>query len=180
MTRFEIPTLTTRRLVLRALRVEDLDAFAAMNGNPEVVRYLGNGQPITREQTWDLMARMLGQWPLRGYGFFAVVEAASGRFIGRAGILHTLAWPEPELAYGLDQPFWGKGYATESAVAIRNWAFANHGFTRLASFIRPDNVASAAVLRRMGAVRTGAVTLLRDNAERWEHRADGTAAAARA
>lgn len=180
MTRIEIPTLTTPRLVLRALRAEDLDAFAAMNANPEVVRYLGTGQTITRPQTWDLMARMLGQWALRGYGFFAVVETASGQFIGRSGILHTLIWPEPELAYGLDQPFWGRGYATESAAAIRDWAFATFGFTRLASFIRPDNAASAAVLRRMGAVRTGLITLHGGDAERWEHGADGTAAPTRA
>jgi RimJ/RimL family protein N-acetyltransferase len=178
MTRIEIPTLTTPRLILRALRPEDLDPFAAMNANPEVVRYLGTGQALTPAQTWDLMARMLGQWPLRGYGFFAVVEAATGRFIGRSGILHTLAWPEPELAYGLDQPYWGKGYATESTIAIRDWAFATLGFSRIASYIRPDNTASAALLRRMGAVRTGMIMLLGHEAERWEHHADGTAARA--
>ena len=180
MTRIEIPTLTTPRLILRALRAEDLDPFAAMNANPEVVRYLGTGQPISPAQTWDQMAHMLGQWPLRGYGFFAVVEAASGRFIGRSGILHTLAWPEPELAYGLDQPWWGKGYATESAIAIRDWAFTTLGFTHLASFIRPDNRASAAVLRRLGATRTGMITLLGGEAERWEHTADGTTPSVRA
>ena len=171
MTRIEVPTLTTPRLTLRALHAGDLDPFAAMNANPEVVRYLGTGQPITREQTWDQMARMLGQWALRGYGVFAVVETASGRFIGRTGILHSLAWPEPELAYGLDQPWWGRGYASESAIAVRDWAFASVGFERLASFIRPDNRASAAVLRRVGAVPTGMITLLGGEAERWEHRA---------
>jgi RimJ/RimL family protein N-acetyltransferase len=178
MTRIEIPTLTTPRLILRALRADDLDAFAAMNANPEVTRYLGSGQTLTRAQTWDLMARMLGQWALRGYGFFAVVEAASGRFIGRSGVLHPLSWTEPELAYGLDQPYWGKGYATESTITLRDWAFATLGVTRIASYIRPDNAASAAVLRRMGAVRTGMITLLGGDAERWEHQADGTVASA--
>jgi RimJ/RimL family protein N-acetyltransferase len=180
MTRIEIPTLTTPRLILRALRADDLDAFATMNANPEVMRYLGTGQTRTRAETWDLMARMLGQWGLRGYGVFAVVEAASGRFIGRSGILYPLSWPEPELAYGLDQPWWGKGYATESAIAIRDWGFATFGFRRLASFIRPDNAGSAAVLRRMGAMRSGMITLLGDEAERWEHTADGAGAPARA
>ena len=180
MTRIEVPTLTTPRLILRALRADDLDAFAAMNANPEVMRYLGTGQTRTRAETWDMMARMLGQWALLGYGVFAVVEAASDRFIGRSGILHPLTWPEPELAYGLDQPYWAKGYATESAIAIRDWAFATLGFSRLASFIRPDNAASAALLRRMGAVRTGVITLLGGEAERWEHAPDGTGAAARA
>ena len=178
MTRIEIPTLTTPRLILRALRAEDLDAFAAMSANPEVMRYLGTGQTRTRAETWDLMARMLGQWALRGYGVFAIVEAATGRFIGRSGILHPITWTEPELAYGLDQPYWGKGYATESTIALRHWAFATLGVARIASYIRPDNAASAALLRRMGAVRTGMIMLLGQEAERWEHQADGTAARA--
>lgn len=173
MTRIEIPTLTTARLVLRGLHAGDLDAFAAMNANPEVMRYVGTGQTRTREETWDAMARMLGQWALRGYGVFAVVEAATGRFVGRCGILHPLTWPEPELIYGLDRPYWGKGYATDSTAAIRDWAFATLGFASLASFIRPDNAASAALLRRMGAVRTGTIVLLGQEAERWEHHADG-------
>ena len=173
----EIPTLRTRRLVLRGMRADDLEPFAAMNANPEVMRYLGSGRPQTAEETWDLMARMLGQWGLRGYGFFAVEDAASGRFIGRSGILHTLAWPEPELAYGLDRPFWGQGLATESAVAIRDWAFSEVGLPLLASFVRPDNAGSIGVLRKLGAVRTGTLTLLGGDAERWEHRPDGAAGA---
>src|ERR1700722_14615709 len=117
MTTIEIPTLRTERLVLRALRADDLEPFAAMHANPEVVRHLGSGRTRSREETWDAMARSLGQWALRGYGMFAVEDAATGRFVGRTGILHSLEWPEAELAYGLDQPYWGRGLATESAMA---------------------------------------------------------------
>ena len=170
MTLIEIPTLRTRRLVLRGMRADDLQPFAAMNANPEVMRYLGSGKPLTAAETWGLMARMLGQWGLRGYGFFALEDAATGRFVGRSGILHTLDWPEPELAYGVDQPFWGQGLATESAVAIRDWGFSACGLKLLASFVRPDNAASIGVLRKLGAVRTGTLTLLGADAERWEHR----------
>ena len=173
MTLIKIPTLRTRRLVLRALRADDLEPFAAMNADPEVMRYLGSGRARTRGETWDMMARMLGQWGLRGYGMFAVEDAASGRFAGRSGILHTLEWPEPELAYGLDRPFWGQGLATESAVAIRDWAFSTLGLKLLASFVRPDNAGSIGVLRKLGAVRTGTFTLLGGDAERWEHLPDG-------
>ena len=62
MTRFEIPTLTTDRLLLRAFRADDLDAFAAMRANPEVVRYLGTGRPSTPVDVWRMMAEFLGQW----------------------------------------------------------------------------------------------------------------------
>ena len=173
----EIPTLRTRRLVLRGMRADDLEPFAAMNANPEVMRYLGSGRPQTAEETWDLMARMLGQWGLRGYGMFALEDAATGQFVGRSGILHSLDWPEAELAYGVDRPFWGQGLATESAVAIRDWAFSEVGLPLLASFVRPDNAGSIGVLRKLGAVRTGTLTLLGGDAERWEHRPDGAAGA---
>lgn len=154
---FEIPTLRTERLVLRAFRAADLDALAAMQANAEVRRFLGTGNLLTRDETWTLMERVLGQWLLRGYGIFAV--EAEGCCAGWAGVLHPVEWPEPELAYSLDQPFWGRGLATEAARAARDWAFATHGFTRLASFIRPDNARSIRVAQKLGAVREGMVEL---------------------
>ena len=62
MTAFSIPTVVTARLRLRAFRAGDLDAFAAMRANPEVVRYLGTGRPATRIDVWRMMAGFLGQF----------------------------------------------------------------------------------------------------------------------
>ena len=93
-----------------------------------------------------------------------------GRFAGWAGILHPLEWPEPELAYSLDQPFWGRGPRHRGGAAARDWAFAAHRFTRLASFIRPDNARSIRVAKRLGAVRDGTVELRGFQAEWWVHR----------
>ena len=168
---FEIPTLHTERLALRAFRASDLDAFAAMQANAEVRRFLGSGNLLSRAETWGLMERVLGQWRLRGYGMFAI--EADGRCAGWAGILHPLEWPEPELGYALDQPFWGRGLATEAARAARDWAFATHGFARLASFIRPDNARSIRVAEKLGAVREGSVELRGSPADWWVHRPPG-------
>jgi RimJ/RimL family protein N-acetyltransferase len=168
-----IPDLATARLRLRAFRADDLDAFAAMQSNPEVVRHLGAGVTRSREETWRAMEGFLGQWVLRGYGMFAMQDAA-GRFVGRAGVLHPLDWPEPELAYALDRPFWGIGLATEAATAIRDWAFTTFPFPRLASFIRPDNAASIRVVTKLGAVHEGTVTLHGGPAEHWVHYRPGS------
>lgn len=166
-----IPTLLTPRLTLRALRAGDLDAFAAMQTNPEVMKTLGTGVVRSRAETWDAMARMLGQWSLRGYGVFAVEETATGRFIGRAGILHPYEWEGPELAYGLDQPYWGRGYATEAATILHRWAFLQKQLTDLVSYIMPSNIASRRVLEKLGAQCTGLVTLMGTvEAQRWRHR----------
>jgi len=166
-TTFEIPTLHTDRLMLRAFRATDLEAVAAMQANPEVRRFLG-GNLLSRAESWSLMERVLGQWALRGYGMFAV--EVEGRCAGWAGVLHPLEWPEPELAYSLDQPFWGRGIATEAVRAARAWAFARLDVTRLASFIMPENARSARVAQKLGAVRDGTTTIRGFAVDWWVHR----------
>jgi RimJ/RimL family protein N-acetyltransferase len=173
MDRFDIPTLATERLILRPLGPADLDAFAAMQADPAVMRHLGTGETRGRAESWDQMARMLGQWPLRGYGMFAVEEKASGRFAGRAGLLHPFIWPGPELAYGLAAPFWGKGYATECGRALLGWAWNTLGLDRLISFVRPANAGSVGVLRKLGATLVEERELLGGPAQIWEHRPPG-------
>ena len=170
MTRIDIPTLRTDRLVLRSFRADDLDAYAAMQANPEVMRYLGTGQPRSRSESWDAMARVIGQWGLRGYGQFALEDVASGRLVGRAGILHPLDWEGPELAYGLDQPFWGQGFATEACTALHRWAFSVLGLPSLVSYILPANTRSRRVLVKLGATRGPDALLFGTiTAECWHH-----------
>jgi RimJ/RimL family protein N-acetyltransferase len=168
VTTFEIPTLRTDRLVLRAFRPGDLDAFAAMEADPDVRRYRGNNLR-TREDVWSAMQSALGQWGLRGYGLFALERIVDGLFAGFAGILHPVEWPEPELAYSLAKEAWGQGLATEAAAAARKWAFELHGFPRLASFIISGNIRSIHVAERLGAIRDGTVAIRGLEAERWVH-----------
>ena len=82
-------------------------------------------------------------------------------------------WPEPELAYSLDQPFWGRGLAGEAARTARDWAFVQLGFSRLASFIMPNNARSIRVAEKLGAVREGMIGLRELQAELWVHRSPG-------
>ncbi len=168
-TTFEIPTLRTERLILRAFRAADIDAWAAMESDPEVRRYRGNN-PRDRAQAWAVMESSLGQWALRGYGLFAVERVADACFVGFTGVLHPVDWPEPELSYSLARAAWGNGFATEAAAAAREWAFGGPGFTRLASFILPENSRSLRVAQKLGATRDGTVTLLGFEAEWWVHR----------
>jgi RimJ/RimL family protein N-acetyltransferase len=169
MTAFEIPTLTTDRLRLRAFRAGDLDAYAAMRANPDVVRYLGTGRTSTPVEVWRMMATFLGQWVLRGYGVWACEKIDDGAFIGSVGIFHPLDWPEPEIIYSLDRPFWRQGFATEAAGAARSWLFEHFPLARAASFIRPDNFASKRVAGRLGAVYEGTSQSCASTFECWVH-----------
>ena len=167
-TRFEVPTLTTARLLLRAFRDSDADAFAAMNADADFRRFLGDGRVLSADESWGQMAWTLGQWALRGYGMFAVESA--GGLVGRVGVLHPAGWPEPELAWGIAPALWGRGFAVEAAAAARDWAFAARGVPHLASFILPANAPSVRVAEKLGAERAGDVTLLGMTVQRWVHR----------
>jgi RimJ/RimL family protein N-acetyltransferase len=80
MTVFEIPTVTTDRLRLRAFQADDLDAYSTMQVNPEVMRYLVTGHTSTRAEVWRTMATSLGAWALRGYGMWACEKIDNGAF----------------------------------------------------------------------------------------------------
>lgn len=86
-------------------------------------------------------------------------------------MLHPADWPEPELAWGLASAFWGRGLATKAVQAVRDWAFGQFGFARLASFILPENIRSRRVAEKLGAAREGTVTLRGFTADVWVHRA---------
>jgi RimJ/RimL family protein N-acetyltransferase len=166
-----IPTLETERLILRAFRQTDLDALAAMQSDPEVMRFLGaTGAPRDRYDSWVGMAALMGQWALKGFGIWAWEERATGRFVGRGGLLEFEGWPEPELAYALDRPFWGQGFAREAGRAALDWGFATLGRDRFASFIKPANTASKRTAAGLGATFEGMTELLGTPCELWVHR----------
>jgi RimJ/RimL family protein N-acetyltransferase len=169
MATIDIPTLATDRLRLRAFQAGDLDAYAAMQANPDVMRYLVTGRTSTRVEVWRTMATSLGAWALRDYGMWACEKVDDRAFVGSVGIFHPLDWPEPEIAYALDRPFWGQGFATEAARATRDWLFARFPLPRAASFIRPDNHASKRVVRRLGAVCEHSFELRGSTFEYWVH-----------
>jgi RimJ/RimL family protein N-acetyltransferase len=178
MATFEIPTVVTDRLRLRAFRASDLDAYASMQANPEVMRYLIMGRTSTRVEVWRMMLTSVGSWALRGYGMWACEKIDGDVFIGNVGIFHPLDWPEPEIAYSLDQPFWHQGFATEAVRAARDWLFAYFPLSRAASFIRPDNHPSKRVVQRLDAVRESRFELRGSTYEYWVHHRPGQTRAA--
>jgi RimJ/RimL family protein N-acetyltransferase len=146
-------TLGSRRLVLRMFCESDLDAYAAMCGDPEVMRYLGDGHPLTREEAWRNMALVLGHWELRGFGLWAVVERATGLLAGRVGCWQPEGWPGLEIGWALRREFWGRGYATEAAHTVLADTFTRLRHPRLISLIHPSNGSSIAVALRLGMWR---------------------------
>src|SRR5438270_11120929 len=92
--------LETERLRLRPFRESDWDAYAAMCADAEVMRHLGTGATLSRDETWRAIASMLGHWTLRGYGMWAIESRETGELVGRTGFLDPPGWPGFELRWG--------------------------------------------------------------------------------
>lgn len=143
-------TLETDRLYLRQFRESDLDTYAEMCADPEVMRYIGSGQPLSRSEAWRSMAAMLGHWQLRGFGMWAVEEKTSGELIGRIGCFQPEGWLDFEVGWTLRRADWGKGFAVEAAQASVQYAFEQLGRSHLISLIAPENWRSIRVAERLG------------------------------
>ncbi|HEX7167659.1 MAG TPA: GNAT family N-acetyltransferase [Acidimicrobiales bacterium] len=148
----DLPTLETDRLLMRPFVDADLDAYAEIMGDPEVVRYLGQA-PNTRDDAWRSMAQFLGHAILRGYTNNAVIEKATGRLLGRCGLWNPEGWPGLEVGWTFGRFAWGNGFATEAGAAWRDYAFDELGASELISVIHVENDASIAVAERIGHTR---------------------------
>ena len=142
--------LTTPRLILRTFRTDDLPAYAALNAQPEVYRWLG-GSPLTREDS-DGIAEWANECvEEQGYGLVAVERAADGAFLGMCGLHHQESFPDDvEIAWRLAHEHWGHGYATEAARAWLAYGFDVADLPTVISTTDHDNERSQAVMRRLG------------------------------
>jgi RimJ/RimL family protein N-acetyltransferase len=145
-----VPVLHTERLVLRGFTRDDFEPFSTIVADPEVVRYLDNGAPISREDCWRGMALFIGHWHLRGYGWWAVEERDTGDFLGRIGLYNPEGWPGIEVGWLLRRDTWGAGLATEGATAAIDFAFDVVGASHVISLIDPRNARSIRVAEKLG------------------------------
>ena len=152
--------IETERLLLRQFLESDLDEYARMCAEPEVMRYIGDGRTLARDEAWRSMASALGHWVLRGYGLYACEEKVTGRFVGRVGLINPEGWPGMEAGWMIGRDSWNRGYATEAATAVVTMAYGALATTRLISLIRPENAASIRVAEKLGAVVEKTITLM--------------------
>lgn len=162
-------SLRTDRLRLRPFRRGDLDAYAAMCADPEVMRFIGAGGPVGRDVAWRQMALFLGEWQLNGHGMWALERLADGRLVGRVGFIDPVGWPGCELGWLLAREAWGHGYAIEAARAALACGREAFGIDEPISLIRPDNQRSIALAGRLGAVFERDLEFLGGPVQVWRH-----------
>jgi len=142
--------IETPRLRLRPIRESDLDDLARLNADLGVMRYVGAGRPMTRQQSWRQIALVMGHQQMRGYSILAIEERASGAFLGRSGPWFPLGWPMLEVGWLVDPRRQGEGIATEAGRASLEWCFRQPGVEQVCSLIHPENAPSARVAAKLG------------------------------
>ena len=147
------PQLETERLVLRLPRVEDFDAYADMHADEEAARHRYGA--LKRAASWRRFLQMPGAWAMQGFAMFSVVEKSSGQWIGQVGPWKPEGWPGNEVGWAFHPSVWGRGYATEAAVAAIDWAFAHLDWSEMIHCIAPENRASQALAQRLGSRKRG-------------------------
>jgi RimJ/RimL family protein N-acetyltransferase len=153
-----IATLRTGRLVLRAWRDGDLEPFARLNADPQVMEHFP--APLTREESDASVERIRAHFGEHGFGLWALEVPGVVEFGGFIGLsvprFAAHFTPCVEIGWRLALDLWGRGYATEGAGVALEFGFESLQLEQIVSFTVPANVRSRAVMERLGMRRTPA------------------------
>ena len=142
-------------LLLRPWREGDLQAFAALNADPEVMRHFPNC--MSREESDSLAARIHEHFAEHGFGHWIAERRSDGAFLGVVGVQHVnfeaSFTPAVEIGWRLNHAFWRQGYALEAARAVLQYAFAHLQLDEVVAFTAAINLPSQRVMQKIGMTR---------------------------
>ncbi|HYW52841.1 MAG TPA: GNAT family N-acetyltransferase [Dongiaceae bacterium] len=153
--------LETPRLVLRDKRADDFDFVASLYADPDVMRWIGDGRTLARDETEARFFRVLAIESEPGHerwdAFKIVVRKTDGVSLGQAGLLRCAidGAPEVEIGWWLAPFAWGRGFASEAALALRDFAFGELRLSHLSIVLHAENERSVAVAGRIGGLHAG-------------------------
>lgn len=147
--------IETKRLILRPFTSEDSTHIFNLDSNPIVHRYLGNKPIKTMEEAEAVIELILAQYQKFGIGRWAMIEKSTGNFIGWNGLKFVTELINGrsnyfDLGYRLIPEYWGKGFATEGALASLHYAKEELKLNELYAAAHVDNVASNRIIQKLG------------------------------
>ncbi len=147
--------LETQRLILRKIEISDTEDMYEMDSDPDVHLYLGNNTAKSIDDTKAVVNTILKKYKEDGIGRYAVVEKASGKFVGWCGL--NLVKTEMnghvnfyDFGYRLKKEAWGKGYATEASLAWIKYGLDEKKLKVIYAYAHVDNTASRKILEKLG------------------------------
>jgi ribosomal-protein-alanine N-acetyltransferase len=143
--------IETERLRLRGFQPGDLETYqATIYGDADVMRYLPGGQPRPIERTRDVLNFFIEHEQQHGFTVWAVVDKATGAFLGHCGLVYLNNDVEVEIAYAFGKAYWGQGFAPEAARACLRCGFEAAGLPYILAVAFPANLASQRVMQKIG------------------------------
>lgn len=148
-----MPTLTTKRLLLRPLVGSDISALHEFWNDPEVRRYLWEDRIMSRDAVAEIVADSARRFEALGTGFFAIEAAVNpGVLVGFCGHREFEDGEQVELLFGIVPEFWGEGFVTEAAEEVLRHGFESCAIDRVIAATETPNQRSVRVLQRLGMV----------------------------
>ena len=142
--------IETDRLHIRPFMLHDLDELAVIWGDPDVMRYIGSGQPKTRAETRVGLERIIEHQEQDGFSLWAVDHKVDRKLLGFCGLKYLDNTAEIEIGWRLAKAYWSRGLATEAAQACLNYGFEVLAMERIVAIAKPANVASRRVMEKIG------------------------------
>lgn len=142
--------IQTSRLVLRPLQTSDAIVLHRIYQSEGVLQYFPNPIPPPLVKVERFIAGQQAHWEQHGYGNWGILLDGEGEIIGWAGLQYLPERNETEVGFLLDRPFWGKGYATEAALASLEFGFSQFNLDHIIALVHPDNLASRRVIEKCG------------------------------
>lgn len=154
-----IPSLRTSHLTLRPLQPADAGALHRIYQSEGVLRYFPNPSPPPLEKVERFIAAQQAHWEKHGYGNWGILPDGAGEIIGWVGLQYLPELEETEVGFLLDRPFWGKGFATEAALASLDFGFQHFNLDHIIALVHPENLASRRVIEKCGMIYVDTLAL---------------------
>ena len=146
--------IETERLIMRPWARDDIDVYAEMFANDEIMRFSLTRRGMTRKEAEESLERHVSHFEKHGYGYWAVTPKELGRIAGYTGLQMPYWFPDllpaVEVGYRYHPDHWGNGYATEAARASLDYGFHVVGLDEIIAIYEPENVRSGMVMERLG------------------------------
>ena len=146
----DIPTIKTKRLILRPFNEADVDPLHRILNEKDILRYYPNPDPPERERVQRLISRQLTHWEEHNLGWWALQPYAHSELIGWCGLQFLPETGETEVGYLLSHAFWGQGLTTEAAHVSLKYGFDELKLEQIIALVHPENKASIRVIEKLG------------------------------
>ncbi len=145
-----VTIIETARMLIREITQNDMEDLYTICGDVELMKFVGDGKPLSMEQTQNWIDVTIKNYSARGFGMYGVIDREANAFIGYCGLVFSADINDYELIYAIVQSYWGRGFATEIAKHLIGFGFSALHLEHIYASIDPENKASEKILLKVG------------------------------